>query len=155
MAGRVGFLDLTPLGLFELNSRPSLFNHWIKGGFPNALLKGKNDELDFDWYEYYTQALVERDLPSMGINVTPAQFRRLWSMCTHFHGEILNAKSLADSLDTSPHTIKRYLDILEYTFMIRRLLPLKANLKKRLVKSPKLYVRDSGMFHYFQKILSA
>ena len=154
LAGRVGFLDLTPLGLFELELSQSFHDHWVKGGFPNALLGGEHEALDFDWYEDYTRALVERDLPALGIEITPAQFRTLWSMCTHFHGEILNANKMANSLDISPHTVKRYLDILEYTFMIRRLPSLQVNLKKRLIKSPKLYVRDSGIFHYFHKILS-
>lgn len=154
LAGRVGFLDLTPLGLFELDAHLSLHDHWIKGGFPNPLLRGKSETLDFDWYEDYTRALVERDLPAMGIVITPVQFRTLWGMCTHFHGEVLNANKIANSLDISPHTVKRYLDILEHTFMIRRLPSLQANLKKRLIKSPKLYIRDSGIFHYFHKILS-
>ncbi len=154
LAGRVGFLDLSPLCLFELHSQTSLWEHWIKGGFPDALLQGQSETLNFDWHEDYTRALIERDLPAMGIDISPLQFRTLWAMCTHFHGEILNMNTMANSLDISAHTVKRYLDILEHTYMLRRLMPLRENLKKRLIKSPKLYIRDSGSFHYFHKILS-
>ena len=154
LAGRVGFLDLTPFGLFELDSQTSLESHWIKGGFPDALLQGKPEILNFDWHEDYTRALIERDLPSMGIDISPLRFRTLWAMCTHFHGGVLNMNAMANSLDISAHTVKRYLDILEYSYMLRRLAPLRENIKKRLIKSPKLYVRDSGSFHYFHKVLS-
>ncbi|TVQ81169.1 MAG: ATP-binding protein [Bradymonadales bacterium] len=155
LAGRVGFLDLNPLGLFEINeSGIDWKGHWLKGGFPDALLQGRSKKINFNWFEDYTRTLVERDLPSLGISITPHQFRKLWAMASHFHGQVLNMNKLANSLDLSPHTVKRYLDILEQTFMIRRLQPFSGNLKKRLVKSPKLYIRDSGLFHYFQRILT-
>ena len=154
LAGRVGFVELGPLGLFELGSDISLWHHWVKGGFPDALLGGKEEKLSFDWHEDYTRALIERDLPGLGIDIGPGEFRRLWAMACHFHGELLNMNKMASSLGLSPHTVKRYVDILEHTFMVRRLSPYFANIKKRIIKSPKLYIRDSGLFHYFSRILS-
>lgn len=155
LSGRVGFLDLSPLGLYELDQqKTSLEAHWIKGGFPDALLETKKEELNFAWFEDYTRTLIERDLPSLGIEILPHQFRKLWEMCRHFHGQLLNMNKMASSLDLSPTTVKRYLDILEQTFMIRRLPAFFGNQKKRLVKSPKFYFRDSGMFHYFSRIMT-
>ncbi len=156
LSGRVGFLDLTPFGLMELgSSKISIESHWLKGGFPNALFEGSSENLNFNWFEDYTRTLIERDLPALGIEITPQQFRKLWTMCIHFHGQLINMHKMANSLDLSSHTVSRYLDILEQTFMIRRLPPFFGNTKKRLVKSNKLYFRDSGMFHYWMKILDS
>jgi uncharacterized protein len=152
LSGRIGFLDLSPLMLSEIHGVTDVEVHWLKGGFPDALLEGSSEELNFDWFDAYTRTLIERDLPSLGIAISPREFGRLWAMCAHFHGNVLNMNKIAASLGVSPHTVRRYIDILEQTFALRRLAPYHTNLKKRLVKSPKLYFRDSGLFHYFTRI---
>ncbi len=154
LSGRVAFLDLTPLLAKEcVRSSADIDTHWLKGGFPDAYLAGAPDQLSFEWFEHYSRTLIERDLPALGVEVTPQTFRRLWQMCAHVHGNVLNMNKLAESLGVSPHTVGRYLDILEQSFLIRRLPSFHANTKKRLVKSPKLYLRDSGLTHYFLRIL--
>ncbi|OGQ79823.1 MAG: hypothetical protein A2289_09195 [Deltaproteobacteria bacterium RIFOXYA12_FULL_58_15] len=155
LSGRVGFLDLSPLLISEASSSLlDVDSHWLKGGFPDALLGGDPQKLSFDWFDHYARTLIDRDLPALGIDVTPLQFRRLWHMCAHVHGSLLNMNKAAESLGASPHTVKRYLDILEQSFLVRRLPPFFANMKKRLVKSPKLYIRDSGILHYFLRIMT-
>jgi uncharacterized protein len=152
LSGRISFLDFHPFHIGEVYPEVSLKSHWLKGGFPDALLEGKKDKLNFSWFEFYTRTLIERDLPNLGIEMDNRQFRRLWKMATHFHGDILNKNKIATSLGISPHTVDRYLNTLEQTFALRLLPPFFANIKKRLVKSPKLYFRDSGMFHYFSDV---
>jgi predicted AAA+ superfamily ATPase len=155
LAGRIGFLDMTTFTLEEVYGRvPDSFRaHWLKGGFPDAFLT-QESQLNFDWFENYTRSLIERDLPALGVELDPVQFRRLWTMLVLSHGDILNMNKLASSMGISPHTVDRYIGILERSFLLRRLPPYFRNLKKRLVKSPKLYVRDSGMLHYFLRLLS-
>ena len=154
LAGRVAFLDFSPLNALETRTYYPLEALWLKGGFPDALINKPNNELNFEWFDFYTRTLIERDLPSLGIDIDIRQFRLLWKMASHFHGELLNKNKMATSLGISPHTVERYLGILEQTFTLRLLPPYYANIKKRLVKSPKLYFRDSGMFHYFRDIRS-
>lgn len=154
LSGRVAFLDLTPFLYSEVYKKISLEQHWLKGGFPDALLQNEEEKINFYWFENYTRTLIERDLPALGIEVSPEKFRQLWLMCVHFHGNILNMNKIATSIGISSHTVERYLDILEQTFMLRRLQPFSSNTKKRLVKSPKLYFCDSGLFHYFSRILT-
>jgi len=153
LSGRIGFLDLSPLLLPEITARCGFDTHWLKGGYPDALLEGTADSLNFDWFEAYTRTLIERDLPALGIDVNAILFRRLWAMCSHFHANILNMNKIASSLGISPHSVRRYIDILEQTFVLRRLAPYHANIKKRLIKSPKLFFRDAGLYHYFSRIL--
>ncbi len=152
LAGRIGFLDLSPLMLSEVAPKPKFEAHWLKGGFPDALLHGNRRTLNFDWFDAYVRSLIEQDLPALGVDVSPREFARLWSMCAHFHGSVLNMNKIAASMGISPHTVRRYIDILEQTFVLRRLPSFHPNLKKRLVKSPKLYFRDSGLFHYFKRL---
>jgi len=152
LSGRVAFLDLGPLLLPEIYGVYDLTTHWLKGGFPRALLEGKQSELNYRWFEFYSRTLIEQDLPALGIDLDAILFRRLWAMLSHFHGQLLNVSKVASSLGISPHTAERYLSLLEMTFHVRRLAPFHANLKKRLVKTPKLYFRDSGLFHYFSRI---
>ncbi len=152
LSGRVAFLDFHPFNLLETVEDFSFEAFWTKGGFPDALMNGADDELNFEWFEFYTRTLIERDLPTLGIEFDPRQFRLLWKMASHFHGDILNKNKIASSLGISPHTVDRYLNILEQTFTIKLLPPYFANIKKRLVKSPKLYIRDSGMYHYFSGV---
>jgi predicted AAA+ superfamily ATPase len=157
LAGRTAFLDLTPFRWDEVRGRGAaggLLALWCRGGFPRAFLDA-DDRRRRDWLEAYTRAFVERDLPALGIEVSPAQMRTLWTMLAHANGGLWNASQLAASLGISYHTVNRYVDILEHTFLIRKLPPFVANVGKRLVKSPKVYFRDTGLLHYFLGIDSA
>jgi len=150
LAGRIGFLDMTPLHLKEV---PKMSSLWIRGGFPDAFLQN-NIKSRTDWFEAYTRTFIERDLNLYGIDISATQMRRLMAMLAHVHGNLLNASELGNSLGMSYHTVNRYLDILEQTFLIRRLKPFYANIGKRLVKSPKIYIRDTGLLHHFLSIQS-
>ncbi|MBI4271458.1 MAG: ATP-binding protein [Candidatus Rokubacteria bacterium] len=151
LAGRTAFLDLPPFRWDEVAARrgtEGLFTLWFRGGFPVAFLE-RDDRARHAWLENYTRAFIERDLPTLGIDVSASQMRRLWAMLAHVNGGIWNASQLAASLGVSYHTVNRYVDILEQTFLIRKLPPYHANVRKRLVKSPKVYFRDTGLLHYF------
>jgi predicted AAA+ superfamily ATPase len=157
LAGRTGFLDLPPLRWDEVAvgaRRPSLERLWFRGGLPPAFL-ARSDRQCTEWLDAYTRTVIERDLPALGIEVSAPQMRRLWTMLAHVHGGLWNASQLAASLGVSYHTVNRYVDILEQTFLVRKLEPYFANVGKRLVRSPKVYLRDSGLLHYFLGIRSA
>lgn len=157
LAGRTAFVDLPPFRWSEIkNHRQAKGVHtlWLRGGFPQAFLNS-NDRDRGEWLDSYTRSFIERDLPGLGIDVTAAQMRKLWAMLAHCNGGIWNASQLAASLGVSYHTVNRYLDILEQTFLIRKLPPYFANVGKRLVKSPKIYFRDTGLLHFFLGISSA
>jgi predicted AAA+ superfamily ATPase len=151
LAGRIGFLDMSPFLLEEAGQQDPL---WFRGGFPDAYLQN-DDRVRLDWFEAYTRTFIERDLNQMGIEVESARMRTLWSMLAHHNGGIWNASEIASSLGISYHTVNRYVDILEQTFLVRKLRPYFVNLGKRLVKSPKIYIRDSGLLHYFLGIKTA
>jgi len=151
LAGRVGFLDMTPFRWDEIRgSRKDLTLEalWLRGGFPGALLS-RSDTSRHDWFDGYTRTFIERDLTALGIEVSGPRMRRLWAMLAYVNGGLWNASQLASSLGVSYHTVNRYVDILEQTFLIRMLQPYFANLGKRLTKSPKVYFRDTGLLHYF------
>ena len=156
LAGRTAFLDLPPFRWDEVAARSGkrgLATLWFRGAFPPAFLE-RADRARQDWLEAYTRSFIERDLTVLGIDVSAAQMRRLWAMLAHYNGGIWNASQIAASLGVSYHTVNRYVDILEQTFFIRRLPPYFANVGKRLVKSPKIYFRDTGLLHYFLGIHS-
>ncbi len=151
LAGRIGFLDLTPFQWAEVRGnakRATVETLWFRGGFPDAFLESSH-RARRDWYEAYTRTFIERDLRALGIEFSAPQMRKLWTMLAHVHGTTWNASQLAASLGVSFHTVNRYTDILEQTFLIRKLPPYFANIGKRLVKSPKVYFRDTGLLHYF------
>ena len=145
LAGRIGFLDMTP---FHINEVGDLSKLWIRGGYPDAYLQN-DDRRRFEWFEAYTRTFIERDLNLYGVDIQPSVMRKLMAMLGHVHGGLLNLSELGNSLGINYHTISRYLDILEQTFLIRRLSPFFTNIGKRLVKSPKVYIRDTGLLHYF------
>jgi predicted AAA+ superfamily ATPase len=148
LAGRIAYLDLTPFLLNEIESIApgDLRRLWLRGGFPRSYLAA-DDGASFQWRQDFIRTFLERDIGMLGFRMPPARLGRLWKMCAHIHGSLLNATKLADSLGVSSHTIRSYVDLLEHTFMIRVLMPDAPNLKKRLVKSPKIYIRDSGILH--------
>ena len=157
LAGRTAFLDLPPFRWSEVHRAPrpgDLRDLWLRGGYPPAFLEPR-DNPRRDWHEAYARAFIERDLPALGIDVSAAQMRRLWTMLAHVNGGLWNASQIASSLGVSYHTVNRYVDILEQTFLVRKLAPYFANIGKRLVRSPKVYFRDSGLLHYFLGISSA
>jgi predicted AAA+ superfamily ATPase len=148
LAGRISHIELTPFTLIEVKD---LTNHWQKGGFPKAFLS-PSFELSQLWLEGYISTFLERDLSTIGININPYRMRRLWMMLAHYHGQIVNYSELGKSLGVSHTTIRNYMEILEGTFMIRLLKPWYENISKRQVKSPKIYIRDSGICHYLLDI---
>jgi hypothetical protein len=153
LAGRTAFLDLSPFRWHEVAHKATIETLWLAGGFPPAFLQ-RNDVSRQQWLEAYTRTFIERDLPSLGIEVSAPQMRKLWTMLAHMNGRLWNASQLASSLGVSYHTVNRYVDILEQTFLIRKLPPFFANIRKRLIKSPKVYFRDTGLLHYFLEIHS-
>ena len=148
LAGRITYLDLTPFLLNEIEpvAPGKLRRLWLRGGFPRSYLAA-DDDVSLQWRQDFVRTFLERDIGMLGFRMPPARLGRLWRMCAHIHGALLNASKLADSLGVSSHTIRSYVDLLEHTFMIRVLMPDMPNLKKRLVKSPKIYIRDSGVLH--------
>lgn len=128
--------------------------HWLRGGFPLSFL-AENDGDSAVWRSHFINTFLERDLPACGAGVAPAGMRRFWTMLAHYHGQTWNAAEIAGALGVSATTTKRYVDLLSHTFMIRQLQPWHENLKKRQVKSPKIYFRDSGLYHSLMHIKSA
>ncbi|MEN8237044.1 MAG: ATP-binding protein [Pseudomonadota bacterium] len=143
LAGRISYLELTPFSYEETHNIQTLL---LRGGFPRSYL-APSDQQSFRWLRNYITNFLERDLPSFGINVAPEMMRRFWMMICHYHGNLVNFSDLGRSLGVSHITIRNYLDILSSTFMIRQLNPWFANINKRQVKSPKIYFKDSGIFH--------
>jgi len=149
LAGRIGYLELTPFLLTEIAGRSAataMRRHWERGGFPRSFLAADEEE-SRDWREAFVQTFLERDLPQMGAGIPAGLARRFWQMCAHLHGELWNGSKVAGSLGVTHPTARGYLDRLAQTYMLRVLPPWAANLKKRLVKTPKVYVRDSGLLH--------
>ena len=145
LAGRIGYRELTPLNLLELPVAAQS-GLWLRGGFPESYLAG-NDAASLRWRRDFIRAYVERDIPLFGGRVGSEALRRLWGMLAHQQGGLVNASVLSRSLGIDTRTVNRYLDLLVEMFLVRRLKPWHANLGKRLTKSPKMYVRDSGLLH--------
>lgn len=147
LAGRIAVLELTPFLPSELTTGRLEKDRWFWGGFPPALGL-REGRARGEWFAAYVSTFLERDLPALGLKLPARRLRRLWEMLTHVHGSLLNVSDLARSLAVSSHTVAQDLDVLEGAFMIRRLQPFHANVQKRLTKSPKLYVRDTGLLHF-------
>ena len=143
LAGRIGYIELAPFSLEETLNNDLLV---LRGGFPRSYL-ASTDEESYLWRQSYIMTFLERDIPNLGFKIPPQQIRRFWMMLTHYHGQIFNAEAIGRSLGISGHTVRKYLDILTGTFMVRLLMPWFENMKKRQVKSPKIYFRDIGVFN--------
>lgn len=152
LAGRVEIVELRGFGLGEIpgNAADAL---WFRGGFPRSFLAG-SDEESLVWRKNFIQTFLERDLARLGFGMSPAAMGRFWTMASHYHGQVWNGSEIAAAMGIAPNTARSYLDALEQTFMIRRLLPWHENVGKRLVKTPKIFFRDSGLFHALQGIAS-
>ncbi|MDZ4197990.1 MAG: DUF4143 domain-containing protein, partial [Kiritimatiellia bacterium] len=151
LAGRIAFLELTPFGWDELRARVSWQTLWTRGGFPDSVLAA-TDGSSFDWRLDFIRTFLERDIPQLGFAIPVKTMERLWRLLAHYHGQTLNYAKAAAAADLSVPTFKKYLALLEQTYMVRLLPPTESNLKKRLVKSPKIYLRDSGLLHALRDI---
>lgn len=145
LAGRVGLVDLAGFDLRDTGP-DSLSDLWLRGGFPRSFL-ANDDAASVIWRASFIRTFLERDIPQFGITVPSETLRRFWTMIAHYHGQVWNGAEFARALGASEPTARRYLDILAGSFMIRVLPPWFENLKKRQLKAPKIYVRDSGLFH--------
>jgi len=145
LAGRIGYQELTPLQVRECGIE-NIATLWLRGGYPKSYLADSLEQSIY-WRKSYIRTFLERDLGMLGFHVTPELMRRLWIMLAHYHGNTLNYSEFARSLGLSDTTIRRYIDMLEGAFMVRCLKPWYVNIKKRQVKSPKIYIRDSGLLH--------
>jgi len=149
LAGRIRYLELTPFLLREVDKTSggsAIKALWLRGGYPRSWL-AVSDEESYEWRQDFVQTFLARDLPQLGSRVPAPQLERFWRMCAHVHGQVLNSSKLGESLGVSHHTVRSYLDLLEQTYIVRALPPFSANLKKRLIKSPKIFLRDSGLLH--------
>jgi uncharacterized protein len=145
LAGRIGFLELTPLLWAEVSEISDQPYHLMRGGYPRSFL-ASSERASRDWRQEFIRTHIERDLPMLQLGVEPDRMRRFWVMVAHHHGQLWNGVTIAQALGVSQPTVRRYLEILQRTFMLRELPPWEVNLKKRLVRSSKVYVRDSGLF---------
>ena len=143
LAGRIAYFELPPFSYQETHDLQKL---WLQGGFPRSYL-APNIEASNLWRGQYITTFLERDIPNLGITISPMVLRRFWMMLAHYHGNTFNASEIANSFDISNVTARRYLDILTGTFMIRQLQPWFVNIRKRQVKAPKIYFKDSGVYH--------
>jgi predicted AAA+ superfamily ATPase len=145
LAGRIIYHELCPFVLEETGYN-RVQQLWLRGGFPESYL-AVTDETSFTWREAFIKTYLEMDIPQLGIRVPAMQLRRFWTMLAHYHGQLWNAAKIANSLGISAPTVQKYLDILEDTFIVRQLPPYHANVKKRLIKSARIYIRDAGLLH--------
>jgi uncharacterized protein len=143
LAGRIGYIELTPFSVAETHEQRKL---WLWGGFPRSYNAHTIQE-SYAWRQEYIATFMERDIPNLGFNIPAAQMRRLWMMLAHNHGNMLNYSDIGGSLGISHHTVRHYVEILAGTFMVRIFEPWFENISKRQVKTPKIYIRDSGLLH--------
>ena len=152
LAGRVGIVDLDPLVAAEVRSGAPPLDWprlWLAGGFPGAQRHAGGFR---EWWEAYLRTFITRDLPQYGIGADPLLMRRLLTMLAHQQGGLFNASQLANALGVSHHTVQRYVEIFEQTFLVRRLTPYFRNIRRRLIKAPKIYLRDTGLLHHLLNI---
>ncbi len=150
LAGRVEFVELMGFGLEEIGAG-EWRKLWLRGGFPRSFL-AKSEEDSYSWRENFLRTFLERDLPQLGIFIPPVTLQRFWRMLAHYHGQYFNASELARGMALSNKTIRSYLDILTGVMVVRQLQPWFINIKKRQVRSPKVYIRDTGLLHALLQI---
>ncbi len=152
LAGRIAYRELSPVNITELPENINRDKHWLRGGFPSALL-ARNEKIASEWMSSFIRSYVERDLSNLfGVDLTSNIISRLLSMLAHINGGVWNAEMIARSLGITAPTVNRYVDFLEGAFLIHRLPAFFINTKKRLVKAPKIYIRDSGMLHQLSNV---
>jgi predicted AAA+ superfamily ATPase len=147
LAGRIIYHELAPFNVDETgSSKKNITTLWQRGGFPDSYLSN-SDESSYRWRDAFIRTYLEMDIPQLGIRIPAPQLRSFWTMLAHNHGQLWNASQISKSLGITAPTVKHYLSILQETFIIRLLQPYHTNIKKRLIKSPKIYIRDSGLLH--------
>ena len=155
LAGRIRFIELSPFSASELSIQDGyqydMEEHWLRGGFPDSYLATSNDQ-SWSWRGDFISSYIERDIPLMGPHIQSTTMRRLWTMLAHNNGQQANYSKLGESIGVNYKTIKSYIDTLSDFYMVRQLQPWSGNSKKRLVKAPKVYLRDSGIAHRFLTI---
>ena len=145
LAGRIEFIDLSGFNISEVQPK-EIDRLWLRGGFPRSFLADSETD-SLAWREGFIRTFLERDIPQLGISIPALAMRRFWTMLAHAHGQYWNASELGRSMGLSDKTVRHYMDILTGTYIIKQLQPWHENLKKRQVKSPKIYLRDSGLLH--------
>jgi predicted AAA+ superfamily ATPase len=145
LAGRISYLELAPFDVLELGEE-SIDPLWVRGGFPGSVL-AEDDAISMRWRRDFIRTYLERDIPQFGVRIPAETVRRFWTMLAHSQGGILNAAQLARGIGVTGSTVAHYLDLLVDLLLVRRLQPWHRNVGKRLVKSPKIYIRDSGLVH--------
>ncbi len=152
LAGRVSYMELGPFDVLETNRKETISNTlWLRGGFPESYLAAE-EEASFRWRRDFIRSYLERDIPQFGPRIPAERLRRFWTMLAHNQGRLLNTACLAQNLGVDTKTASRYIDLLVDLLLVRRLQPWFTNTRKRLVKSPKVYVRDSGLVHVLLSI---
>ena len=149
LAGRISYFELTPFVLEEVSEdyhSKALRRLWLRGGFPRSYL-ALDERESIEWRLDLIRTFLERDIPQLGFRTPAKTLERFWRICAHLHGQLLNSSKLGESMGVSHHTVRSYIDMLEQSFVLRVLRPYESNLKKRLIKSPKIYIRDSGILH--------
>ncbi|MBN1578117.1 MAG: ATP-binding protein [Chitinispirillaceae bacterium] len=147
LAGRIHYIEMAPFSLSEVDMEgKNMRILWMRGGFPRSYLAA-TDEASYEWRQDFIRTFLERDIPAMGFRIPENSMRRFWRMLAHLNAQVLNRSKIGQSLGTSHHTVQHHLDILIDSYMVRSLEPLEVNVKKRLVKSPKIYIRDTGIVH--------
>ena len=146
LAGRISYIQLHPFNLYEIFGKRNLYDHWFIGGFPLALLNS-NTETAKQWIDDFIKSYSQRDLPALGLSANPIVIQRLWMMLAHLNSQVLNYSEIGRSMQISSPTIKTYIDFFESSFLIKRLQPFYFNIKKRIIKSPKIYISDTGVLH--------
>lgn len=154
LAGRIAYRELTPISLLELPEKITLDKHWLRGGFPIPL-QARTDKAATEWMSGFIRSYVERDLNTLfNINLTSNILSRMLSMLAHINGNVWNAELVARALGITAPTVNRYIDFLQGAFLVHKLPSFHVNVKKRLVKAPKIYIRDSGMLHQLSHVSS-
>jgi uncharacterized protein len=147
LAGRILYVEMSPLSVLEITeNQTEITKLWLRGGFPDSYL-ASSDRASIEWRLAFIKTYLERDVPQFGLRIPATTLHRMWMMLAHLQGSPLNSSKIASSLDISGQTVSRYIDLLSDLFLINRLKPYSNNARKRLVKSPKIYVRDSGILH--------
>ena len=153
LAGRIAYYELTPFLFSEVATITELIPHLFRGGFPGSLL-APDEGMAQIWRKNFINTYLERDLPMLGLNAEPTLTSKLWRMVAHLSANVLNMETIASGLGISNTSVRRYLDFFESAFLIRRLQPFTPNLRKRLIRSPKIYLRDTGVLHQLLGIQS-
>ncbi|MEZ4825273.1 MAG: ATP-binding protein [Bacteroidia bacterium] len=153
LSGRIAYTELTPFGLSEIRPTYTMEEHWLRGGLPDSLL-APSDRLQKRWMTNFVTTFLQRDLQALGYEIPISTMHNLLRMLSHVNAHVLNMSDLSRSLGVSQPTIAKYLDLLEGSFLIQRTQPFFINISKRLVKSPKIYIRDSGILHHLAQVSS-